>query len=141
MGWLAGALVFASMACGADDPVCDTDPRTVIGRACDATNPCPCGTICGNCGIATGRCVVACSVVGPPSVSGCPAGTFCSRAFGRPNFDSHFCVRTCDNDLGCHAAPGDEELSCNGAYADDGSDPGVNICNVDNWIGSSHTCS
>jgi hypothetical protein len=117
------------------DAMPDATVETVLGAACDATHICGNGMICGTCGIATGQCTIACSAAG---ASGCPAGSYCSRAFIGASFGSHFCVKTCNSDTDCHAA--NAALSCNGAYQDDGTS-GPQICNVSNSIASTHPCN
>jgi len=109
--------------------------ETVLGAACDATHVCGNGMICGTCGIATGQCTIACSAAGG---SGCPTGSYCSRAFTGASFDAHFCVKQCNSDSDCHAV--NTALSCNDAYQDDGTS-GPQICNVSNSIGSTHPCN
>lgn len=112
-----------------------------IGRACDASHPCPAGTECGTCGIATGQCVVPCSATGSGSDGGeCPTGSFCSRAWS--DTDVHVCVRACVHDADCETPTGNAGLSCNDPYLDPGSHDGTDgICNVSNSIGGNAKCS
>ena len=112
-------------------------PLGSIGLACDVMHPCADGATCGTCGIGTGQCVVACSRSGSGPAAGCPEGAYCSAAWSGTS--THVCVRTCQNDASCWLPTANTDLSCNGAYNDDGShDP--QICNVSNTIASMHVC-
>ena len=113
-----------------------------IGLACDGNNPCPTGLACGSCGIVTGQCVIACSTSGIGAAAGCPDGAFCSGAWqgtATPTTTTHYCVRMCGRDDDCQAPTGNQGLSCNGSYNDDGSDT-PSVCSVSNSIGSTHLC-
>src|ERR1044071_4123667 len=107
-----------------------------LGLACDASHPCPAGTECGTCGIATGQCVAPCTATGSNE---CPTGAFCSRAWS--DTDVHICVRECSGDLACQTPTGNSGLSCNDPYLDPGTSVNdLAICNVSNSIGSVHKC-
>jgi hypothetical protein len=107
-----------------------------IGLLCDSAHPCPDGLECGTCGIATGQCVAPCTASG---FDGCPAGSFCSRAWDGTNV--HVCVRMCTHDIDCKTPTGNDGLSCNDPYLDPGTDVNdVSICNVSNSIGSQNRC-
>jgi hypothetical protein len=140
--WLATAIACGGTH-GAPDAGADTGPMTAVdsvGLACDTTHPCPNGTACGVCGIATGQCVLPCSASGQ---AGCPQGTWCSKAgsnrFWSGNYNEHFCVRMCGDDSDCKTPTGNAGLSCNDGYDDDDTS-GPSICNVSNSIGSTHAC-
>jgi hypothetical protein len=107
-----------------------------LGLACDASHPCPAGTECGTCGIATGQCVAPCTATGS---SECPTGSFCSRAWS--GTDVHVCVRECSHDIDCQTPTSNTGLSCNDPYLDPGTSANdVAICNVSNTIGHAHAC-
>lgn len=118
---------------------CASDPRPRIediGLACDADHPCPAGTECGTCGIATGQCVVPCSAT---ASNECPGGSFCSRAWS--DTDVHICVRECSADSECQTPTHNSGLSCNDPYLDPGTSVNdLAICNVSNSIASAHSC-
>jgi len=117
------------LGCGTDPPVKLED----LGRACDATHPCPGGTECGTCGIGNGQCIVPCSASGS---AGCPAGSFCSAAW--MGLTTHVCVRLCNHDADCITPTGNTDLSCNDPYLDPGTHvDDVSICNVSH---ETHTC-
>jgi hypothetical protein len=107
-----------------------------LGLACDASHPCPTGTECGTCGIATGQCIAPCTATG---TSECPTGSFCSRAWA--GTDVHVCVRECTYDIDCRTPTRNAGLSCNDPYLDPGTSVNdIAICNVSNVIAHDHAC-
>ena len=131
---LSSLLLSLVMSCSSEAPKPHIED---IGLACDASHPCPAGTECGTCGIATGQCVATCTATGTDE---CPAGAFCSRAW----YDTsvHICVRTCVEGVDCRTPTGNTGLSCNDPYLDPGTTANdVAICNVSNSIGGNAKCS
>jgi hypothetical protein len=134
---MQSVLITASVAWAIGCATHDTTARLEdLGLACDATHPCGDGTACGTCGIGTGQCVAPCSASG---AAGCPTGAFCSAAW--PGSSTHVCVRECTYDVDCRTPTNNAGLSCNDPYLDPGTSVNdLAICNVDNSIGSVHSC-
>jgi hypothetical protein len=134
MRWTLPLLISLIASCASETP----KPRIEdIGLACDASHPCPAGTECGTCGIATGQCVAPCTGTGSDE---CPTGSLCSRAWSDTGV--HICVRACVHDVDCQTPTGNAGLSCNDPYLDPGTTANdLSICNVSNSIGGTNKCS